>query len=120
MKLNQTHEEMIRNFVEQHKGTKITTSKVQEIASQLFASVKVGGKGKKALPETIQIRERVSEFLKNQTSEFTSLDLAKAVNCSPLQANSALTYYKKEFNLAVTGKAEKEGKGKKPNLYKVC
>ncbi|QEG08731.1 hypothetical protein [Aeromonas phage 4L372XY] len=31
-----------------------------------------------------------------------------------------MTFYKNEFNISVVGKQEKAGKGKKPNIYRVC
>ena len=116
MKLTQTHEEMIRNFA---KANKVSSIKMMEFSSQLLGTVKKST-GKPANPETLQIRARVEDFLINNNNKFTTIDITKAVGCSVAEANNALTYHKDKFNISVVGKQEKEGKGKKPNLYQVC
>lgn len=120
MKLTQTHEEMIRSFA---KTKKISCSKIFEIATQLFETVEIkestGFRGRKASPDMLVIRNKVLDYLKNQSSEFTTIDISKAVNCDLGQANNALTYCKKDLKIIAVGKAEKQGKGKKPTLYKV-
>lgn len=116
MKLNQTQEEMIREFA---KSNKFSQAKLLDLGAQLLGTVKKST-GKPANPETLEIRQRVAEFLQTNRDKFTTIDLASKVGCSVLQANSALTYYKETFNINVVGKQEKEGKGKKPHLYQVC
>ena len=121
MKLNQTHEEMIRNFAKAHKTS---GPKLVDFAAQLFATVNIKeGKqvGRKASPEMLAIRDSVKEYLLSVGNNiFTTIDITKIVGCSVAEANNALTFYKNEFNISVIGKQEKEGKGKRPNLYKVC
>lgn len=121
MKLTQAHEEMIRNFA---KANKMSGLKLVDFAAQLFATVNIKeGKqvGRKASPEMLAIRESVKEYLLSVGNDkFTTIDITKIVGCSVAEANNALTYYKNEFNIYVVGKQEKEGKGKKPNLYQVC
>ena len=121
MKLNQTHEEMIRNFA---KMNKMSGPKLVDFAAQLFATINIKeGKraGRKASPEMLAIRNSVKEYLLSVgNNKFTTIDITKAVGCSVAEANNTLTFYKNEFNISVVGKQEKEGKGKKPNLYQVC
>ena len=112
---------MIRNFAKAHK---ISGPKLVDFAAQLFATVNIKeGKqlGRKASPETMAIRDSVKEYLLSVgNNKFTTTDIMMIVRCSVAEANNALTYYKNEFNISVVGKQEKEGKGKKPNLYQVC
>lgn len=121
MKLNQTHEEMIRNFA---KMNKMSGPKLVDFAAQLFATVNIKeGKqvGRKVSPEMLAIRDSVKEYLLSVgDNKFTTIDITKAVGCSVAEANNTLTYHKNDFNISVVGKQEKEGKGKKPNLYQVC
>lgn len=121
MKLTQTHEEMIRNFA---KTNKMSGPKLVDFAAQLFATINIKeGKqvGRKASPEMLAIRDSVKEYLLSVgNNKFTTIDITKIVGCSVAEANNALTFYKSEFNISVVGKQEKEGKGKKPNLYQVC
>lgn len=121
MKLTQTHEEMIRNFAKTHK---MSGPKLVDFAVQLFATVNIkeGKKvGRKASPEMLAIRDSVKEYLLSVgDNKFTTIDITKLVGCSVAEANNALTFYKNEFNISIVGKQEKEGKGKKPNLYQVC
>ena len=66
------------------------------------------------------IRDSVKEYLLSVgNNKFTTIDITKIVGCSVAEANNALTFYKNEFNISIVGKQEKEGKGKKPNLYQV-
>lgn len=121
MKLTQTHEEMIRNFA---KVNKMSGPKLVDFAAQLFATVNIKeGKqvGRKASPKMMAIRDSVKEYLLSVgNNKFTTIDITKIVGCSVAEANNALTFYKNEFNISIVGKQEKEGKGKKPNLYQVC
>lgn len=121
MKLNQTHEEMIRNFA---KANKMSGPKLVDVAAQLFATINIKeGKrsGRKVSPEMLAIRNSVKDYLLSVgNNKFTTIDITKAVGCSAAEANNTLTFYKNEFNISVVGKQEKEGKGKKPNLYQVC
>jgi len=121
MKLNQTHEEMIRSFA---KTNKMSGPKLVDFAAQLFATVNIKeGKqvGRKASPEMLAIRNSVKDYLLSVgANKFTTIDITKAVGCSVAEANNTLTFYKNEFNISVIGKQEKEGKGKRPNLYQVC
>lgn len=122
MKLNQTHEEMIKSFVEQYKGTKVTSGKMMEFATNLFETINTHNHkpaGKPVSHRMIQVRESVKQYLLTATEGFTTIDISKFVGCTTLEANSALTYHKQSFNIEVVGKADKVGKGKKPNIYKV-
>ncbi len=75
----------------------------------------------KASPKMMAIRDSVKEYLSSVgNNKFTTIDITKIVGCSVAEANNALTFYKNKFNISVVGKQEKEGKGKKPNLYQVC
>lgn len=119
MKLNQTHEEMIRNFA---KVNKISCPKLLDFATGLFETVNIHNHkpaGKPVSHRMIKVRESVKQYLLSATEGFTTIDISKFVGCTTLEANSALTYHKQSFNIEVTGKADKEGKGKKPNIYKV-
>ena len=121
MKLNQTHEEMIREFA---KMNKMSGPKLVDFAAQLFATVNIKeGKqvGRKVSPEMLAIRNSVKEYLLSVgDNKFTTIDITKAVGCSAADANNTLRVYKNEFNISVIGKQEKEGRGKRPNLYQVC
>ena len=117
MKLNQTHEEMIRNFA---KANKISCPKLLDFATGLFETVNIHKPaGKPVSPHMVQVRESVKQYLLSATEGFTTIDISKFIGCTTLEANSALTYHKQSFNIEVVGKANKEGKGKRPNIYKV-
>lgn len=109
---------MIRDFA---KANKMSGPKLVDFASQLFATIQPNSyskAGKKVSPHMAEVRKSVTEYLLS-ADKFTTIDIANKVGCSVLEANSALTYAKQSFKIEVIGKADKEGKGKKPNIYQV-
>ena len=120
--MNPTTKEKAEAFA---KANKISKVKLLAFLESLPAYSAKPNAGRKAKPETQGTRQAIAQWLENQKGKdqaFTIKQMATACGALPVDATNALKWLQKEkgYSLAIVGKQEKQGKGKKANIFVVC
>lgn len=74
------------------KANKISKAKVSEFANLVASRYK--STGRPVSGKTVELRQRLKEYVSSK-EQFTSKEIATALNCEPVEVNNALHYLAK-------------------------